>query len=132
MVNARHNIVTLDTKGRILIPYHIRELLDIDSGSEFVIMSNYNGEVKLMPLRKGKTAEIRLLIDDKPGSLMAITQALAKMKIDIVLSQSKTLERGHLAEWSAIADVSECENPRRIDKDLSRISAVKRATVTQA
>ena len=123
--------MTLDAKGRILVPYHIRELLDIDVGSEFIVISNYNGEIKLLPLRKGKTAEVHILMSDKPGSLTEITQALARANVDIVLSQSKTLERGHLAEWSAIADVSECENMKKLERELSRIPIVKRVNVNQ-
>ncbi|MEM7813922.1 MAG: ACT domain-containing protein [Candidatus Aenigmatarchaeota archaeon] len=126
---ARHNIVTVDSKGRVLIPYHIRELLDIDIGSQFIIMSNYNGEIKMLPLRKGKTAEIHILMVDKPGSLTAITQALAHAEVDIVLSQSKTLERGHLAEWSAIADISECSSLKKLERELSKMPVVKRVIV---
>jgi len=128
---VRHNIVKLDSKGRILIPYHIRELLDMDSGSEFIIMSNYNGEVKLLPMVKGKTAEIRILMEDKPGNLTQLTQLLGKANVDIVMSQLKVIERGHLAEWHAIADVSECPNPKRLSTDIAKVSVVKKVTVEQ-
>jgi AbrB family looped-hinge helix DNA binding protein len=125
----KHNIVTLDTKGRILVPYHIRELLDLNTGSEFVIMSNYNGEIKLLPLIKGKATEVRVLFEDKPGSLTRITEKLAKENVDIILSQSKVIERGHLAEWHAIADTSECAKAKSIDKLISRIPIVKKVSV---
>jgi len=128
---VQHNVVKLDSKGRILIPYHIRELLDIADGSEFLIMSNYNGEVKLLPLLKGKTAEIRIMVEDKPGNLTQITQILAKANIDIVMSQMKVLERGHLAEWHAITDISKCENPKKLNADLSKVPVVKRITIEQ-
>lgn len=125
----QHNIVKLDSKGRLLIPYHIRELLDIADGSQFVIMSNYNGEIKLLPLIKGRTSEVRILLEDKPGNLTQITKVLAKANIDIILSQMKVLERGHLAEWHAIVDMADNPNPKRLASDLERISIVKKVTV---
>ena len=127
----RHNIVKLDSKGRILIPYHIRELLDVDPGSEFVVISNYNGEIKLLPLIAGNTIEMRILLEDKPGNLSELTQVLAKANINIILSQLKVLERGHLAEWHAIADVSDCANPKHVNKDIERIPLVKKVTLSE-
>ena len=103
----------------------------MDSGSEFIIMSNYNGEVKLLPLVKGKTAEIRILMEDKPGNLTQLTQILGKANVDIVMSQLKVIERGHLAEWHAIADVTKCPNPKRLSTDIAKVSVVKKVTVEQ-
>jgi uncharacterized protein with ACT and thioredoxin-like domain len=103
----------------------------MDSSSEFIIMSNYNGEVKLLPMIKGKTAEIRILMEDKPGNLTQLTQLLGKANVDIVMSQLKVIERGHLAEWHAIADVSACPNAKRLGSDLEKISVVKKVTVEQ-
>jgi len=127
----KNNIVKLDSKGRILVPYHIRELLDMNAGSEYIIMSNYNGEIKLLPMIKGKTAELRILMEDRADNLTQVTQLLGKANVSIVMSQLKVLERGHLAEWHAIADISACGNPKKLSADISKIPVVKKVDIDQ-
>jgi AbrB family looped-hinge helix DNA binding protein len=125
------NIVRLDSKGRIIIPYHIRELLDIDEGAEFVILSHASGEIKMLPLIKGKTAEINVVFQDTPGAMARIAEAMAKLKIDFIMSQSKTLERGHLAEMHAIVDVSNCRDLKKVSGYISAIDMIKKVEITE-
>ncbi len=120
------NIVRLDSKGRIIIPYHIRELLDIEEGAEFVILSHATGEIKMLPLVKGKTAELNAHIEDSPGTLAKMTEILAKNRINIIMSQSKILEKGHLAEWHSIVDVSEAKDIKKFHADLTGCKTVKK------
>ncbi len=105
------NIVRLDSKGRILVPIHIRHMLKAEEGTEVVIIPDKNnGHVKILPLVNGKTAEIRLLLKDLPGSLAKIANILMEYDINIIMSDSRTLARGDLAEWNVIVDTSEFSN----------------------
>ncbi len=125
------NIVKIDTKGRLLIPYHIREYLNLDEGSEFIIINSHNGELKVLPLVKGKTAEISIVLDDTPGSLAKVSAALAKLGIDIMMSQSRVIERGQIAEASMLVDISNCKNFDKISNHLSHIKVVKKFNVKE-
>jgi len=101
------NIVKLDSKGRVLIPIHIRNMLKADEGTDVVIIPDKNnGHMKILPLVNGKTAEIRLLLNDLPGSLASIANILAEYDIDVIMSESRTLARGQLAEWDVVVDTS--------------------------
>jgi len=101
------NIVRLDSKGRILIPVHIRNMINAEEGTEAVIIPDKNSShMKILPLINGKTAEIKLLLKDLPGSLAGIANILSEHDIDIILSESRTLARGKLAEWNVIVDTS--------------------------
>ena len=101
------NIVKLDSKGRILVPIHIRNMLKAEEGTEVAIIPDKNnGHVKILPLVNGKTAEIKLLLKDLPGSLANIANILSEHDIDIIMSESRTLARGQLAEWNVIVDTS--------------------------
>ncbi len=103
------NITRLDSKGRILIPAHIRKRIGAGEGTEMVIVpDNENRHAKILPLVNGKTAEFRLLINDAPGSLARIANIFVDYNIDIIMSQSRCVMKGKLAEWDIIADVSEC------------------------
>ncbi len=105
------NIVKLDSKGRVLIPIHIRNMLKADSGTEVVIIPDKdNGHMKVLPLVNGRTAEIKLLLKDLPGSLANIANILSEYDIDIIMSESRTLARGQLAEWDVIVDTSNFNN----------------------
>ncbi len=101
------NIVKLDSKGRILIPIHIRDMLKADEGTEVIIIPDKkNAHMKILPLVNGKTAEIKLLLNDLPGSLANIANILSEHDIDIIMSESRTLAKGKLAEWDVIVDTS--------------------------
>jgi hypothetical protein len=42
------------------------------------------------------------------------------------MSTSKIIERGKLAEWAAIVDISECKSVPKIEKDLTSLDIVKK------
>ena len=39
------NITKLDSKGRITIPFHVREYMGLKDGSEFLVVNNENKEL---------------------------------------------------------------------------------------
>ncbi|MBI5061234.1 MAG: AbrB family DNA-binding protein [Candidatus Aenigmarchaeota archaeon] len=125
------NIIKLDSKGRLLVPFHIREYLSIENGAEFIIVNNERKELKIIPLIKGQTAEIRVYITDVPGSLAKTIDKIAEFGIDILASQSKVIERGELAEYHAIADISNCGNIKKVGNDLSHMKNVKKAEIIE-
>jgi bifunctional DNA-binding transcriptional regulator/antitoxin component of YhaV-PrlF toxin-antitoxin module len=125
------NIVKLDSKGRLLVPFHIREYLDLKDGAEFIVLNNEKKELKILPLTKGETAEIKILMSDSPGSLAKIVDKLSDMNVNILMSQSKTIERGELAEYHAIADISQCKDVKKISNDVSHLKNVKKVEVTE-
>jgi len=84
------------------------------------------GELKVLPLMKDKTAEISVHIDDTPGSLAKVTDIISKMGIDIIMSQSRILERGKLAEWHAIVDITKCKDFSKITNHLGHVKSVKK------
>ncbi|MFH1630974.1 MAG: ACT domain-containing protein [Candidatus Aenigmatarchaeota archaeon] len=125
------NVIKLDSKGRLLVPFHIRELLNLDENSEFIIMNNGNREIKIFPMIDGQTAEMTIHMEDKPGSLARIIDFLGKRKIDLVMSQSKTIEKGKLAEWSAIVDIAECKDFKKTINDISVMAHIKKIDVRE-
>jgi bifunctional DNA-binding transcriptional regulator/antitoxin component of YhaV-PrlF toxin-antitoxin module len=103
------NIVKLDSKGRVLIPIHVRKFLNVDDGTELIIVEdNDKQQVRVLPLIKEKTAELRFNLADLPGALAHIADTLANYKMNIIMSESRTLVKGKMAEWDVIIDTSEC------------------------
>jgi len=119
------NVVKLDSKGRIILPYHVREYMGLKEGVELLISNNEKKELRIFPLISG-TAELRIMMVDVPGSLSKILNMIAKYKIDILMSTSKTVEKGKIAEWNAIIDTSQCKDTRKLEAELKKMSVIKK------
>jgi len=104
------NITRLDSKGRILIPAHIRGLLNVEEGTEVIILpGSEKSEARILPLVRDKTAELRITMADSPGSLAVIADALARYNVSVLMSKSRSVIKGKLAEWDLIVDTSGCK-----------------------
>lgn len=125
------NIVKIDSKGRILIPIHIRNFLKAKEGTEIVIIpDNEKSQVRMLPLIKEKTAEFRILLSDMPGSLAGIASTLSDYGVNIIMSESRTLVKGKQAEWDVIVDTSESNGTMdQLQKELIQSKLVKNVEV---
>ena len=123
------NVVKIDNKGRVIIPFHIRDYLGLEVGTELLVTNNEKREVKILPLTNGKTSEIRVMLSDTSGSLAKVISTIAKYKIDVLISTSRTIEKGKLAEWSAMVDMSRCSNVKKLEKQLNSLDVVKKTEV---
>jgi len=113
-------------QGRLLVPSHIRDILNANEGTEMLLVPDMEkSQVRMIPLSKEKTAALRLLIKDTPGSLARIANMLAERHVNIIMSESRTLVKGKLAEWNLIVDTSECgENLKKI-KDMKFVKGIE-------
>jgi bifunctional DNA-binding transcriptional regulator/antitoxin component of YhaV-PrlF toxin-antitoxin module len=92
-------ISRIDEKGRLLIPSGIRKSLGLDASMEVVI--SLEGKVAtLSPVFDKKVYEMRVIMGDAPGSLAKIAELLSREDFDIIISESRSLEREKKAEWS--------------------------------
>lgn len=102
-------MVKVDSKGRILVPLAIRDVVKLREGAYVTLVADpERREITIVPLADPsvRVAELRIEMPDVPGSLATIAKLLADVNIDLLASESRTLERGKLAEWRIIADVS--------------------------
>ena len=127
------NITRLDSKGRILIPIHIRRMLGANDGTEIVIIPEHNkGEVRMLPLIRDKTAEMKILMNDVPGSLAHIADSLAAHGVNIIMSESRTITRGKLAEWEVIVDISEANGSvEKLKLELEKSNYIKKVEMVR-
>ncbi len=128
-MNNSFNIVKIDSKGRLLIPFHIRNYINLDNNSEVMLISNGNKEVKLIPMVEGENATIDVLMKDEHGSLSKTIDVLSKHSIDILMSHSKTIEKGKIAEWSAMLDISDCKDIKKLEQEMTKIDSIKKFEV---
>ena len=106
-----NSIVRLDTRGRLVIPNEFREPLNLKEGDEVLLsLDQKTNTITISPIY-GKPKDIvkmEIEFGDTPGCLARIAQKIADMKIDLVMTESKSSQRGKAARWNIIADLSKC------------------------
>lgn len=123
------NVVKVDSKGRIIVPYHIRDYLGLREGTELIVTNNEQKELRIFPLLEG-TASVELLLTDVPGSLAKVLDVVSRNRAEILMSVSKTIERGKLAEWNAILDISKAKR-KKLEGALRKLSVVKKVRIEE-
>lgn len=121
------NVVRLDSKGRIILPYHIRDFLGLKKGSELLILNNEKKELKVFPLREKKTAKLRITLNG--DSFSKILNVLDKHDIDILMSIGKTIEKDRLAGWEAIVDFKDLKQLKKMEKELRSLKGTKKVEI---
>lgn len=121
------NVVRLDSKGRIILPYHIRDFLGLKKGSELLILNNEKKELKIFPLRDKKTAKLRVTLSD--DSFSRILNVLDKHNINILMSIGKTIEKDKLACWEAIVDFNDSKQLKKMEKELRSLKGTKKVEI---
>ena len=106
-----NSIIKLDTRGRLVIPNEFRETLNLKEGDEVLISLDSKTDTLVISPIYGKTTDlvkIEIEFGDTPGCLAKIAKKLAEMKIDLLMTESKSSQRGKKARWDIIADISKC------------------------
>lgn len=114
-------IVKLDTRGRLVIPNEYREILNLKEGDEVLISLDSKTDTILISPTYGEPKDlvkIEIEFSDSPGCLAKIANKIAKMKIDLIMTESKSSQRGKKARWDIIADISKCSNSLNEIKQL--------------
>jgi AbrB family looped-hinge helix DNA binding protein len=88
----------VDEKGRMLIPSGIRKAIGLEPGVE-VLIGVDGRRVVLSPVLDKKFYEMKIVMRDLPGTLAKIAKFLSDNRFDIIMSESRSLERTKTAEW---------------------------------
>ena len=130
-----NSIIRLDTRGRLVIPNEFRETLDLKEGDEVLIsLDEKTDSLIISPIYGKPTDLIRMEIEfgDTPGCLAKIAQKIADMNIDLVMTESKSSQRGKKARWSIIADISKyAQSTNDIKQQLMQTGFVESVSITK-
>ena len=130
-----NSIIRLDTRGRLVIPNEFREHLDLKEGDEVLIsLDSKTDTLIISPIYGEPTNLIKIEIEfgDTPGCLAKIAQKIADLKIDLVMTESKSSQRGKKARWSIIADISNCtQSPNGLKQMLLQSGLLESLSITK-
>ena len=128
-----NSIIKLDTRGRLVIPSEFRESLDLQEGDNVLLsLDSKTNTIVISPTYGKQENLIKLEIEfgDKPGSLAKIAQMLAELKIDLVMTESKSFNRGTKARWNIVADISKANlSISELKKELVNSNFVEQASI---
>lgn len=119
-MRTTNTIVRIDGRGRLVIPTEFREALHLIDNDELLLsLDEKTSSLVLSPISGQQTKLIRIDIEfaDTPGSLAKVANAIAKMNLDLLMTESKSYQRGKAARWNIIADTSNCPFP---EEDIKR------------
>lgn len=102
-------ILSIDDRGRIVIPYTIRKSLGITSKSQLMMTSDSERkEIKISPVGIGKNLlKFQITMRDEPGSLAKIATVFGNHGISLVYGESVILEKDKTALWTVIGPSSD-------------------------
>lgn len=106
-----NSVIRLDTRGRLVIPNEFREHLDLKEGDEVLMsLDSKTDTLTISPIYGKPTNLVKMEIEfgDTPGCLAKIAKKIADLKIDLIMTESKSSQRGKRARWNIIADISKC------------------------
>jgi len=107
-----NTIVKLDTRGRLVIPNKFRDILNLKEGDNVLLsLDSKINTITLSPVTTETKNLIKIEIEfgDTPGCLAKIADKIAKMRIDLIMTESKSSQRGKKARWDIVADISRCQ-----------------------
>ncbi len=118
----KSEIVRISENGEIKIPDEMRDSLGIVEGMHVMLKADFDArELRIIPFTTAEVdiVEFKITLADFPGALAKCATFLSEHNINLMASEARTLQKGELAEWIVVADISNCkENIRDLCKKL--------------
>jgi bifunctional DNA-binding transcriptional regulator/antitoxin component of YhaV-PrlF toxin-antitoxin module len=117
------HVTKLDAKGRISLPVSIRNMFNLEYGTELVLETSNKQELKISPLIRRGNSEMRVLFTEFSEGLRKLTKVFAENEIHI-LSSETDIYRDNLTSWSAIIHLKD-QNTAKLKEKITGIKEVK-------
>jgi bifunctional DNA-binding transcriptional regulator/antitoxin component of YhaV-PrlF toxin-antitoxin module len=101
-------IISLDNRGRIVIPMMIRRSLGITTNSQLMMISDSETkEIKITPVGLSsdkKPIKLRITMSDIPGALAKLATTFANLGLSMMYSEAVIVEKDKTAVWTVISE----------------------------
>jgi bifunctional DNA-binding transcriptional regulator/antitoxin component of YhaV-PrlF toxin-antitoxin module len=115
-------IIRVNEKGEIKIPDKMRDQIGIIEGMHILLRADLDRrEIIIVPFSTAEAdlVEFKITLSDTTGALAKCATFLSENNINLVASESKSIQSGEIAEWIVVADISNCKaNIRELCKKL--------------
>ncbi len=101
-------ILTIDERGRIVIPQIVRKSLGITTNSQLMMISDSEvKEIKITPIGlrdESNLIKLRITMGDSPGALAKLATTFGDLKISMMYSEAVIVEKDKTAVWTVISE----------------------------
>jgi bifunctional DNA-binding transcriptional regulator/antitoxin component of YhaV-PrlF toxin-antitoxin module len=117
-------IISIDNRGRIVLPLVTRKNLGITTDSQLMLVSDSETkEIRITPVgisKDEKPIKFRITMSDEPGSLAKIASTFGDLGISLMYGESVILEKSKTAIWTVISPT-----PKNITMEELRDGLIK-------
>jgi AbrB family looped-hinge helix DNA binding protein len=115
-------VITIDNRGRIVIPQLIRKSLGLTTSSQLMLVADSeNKEIKITPIglsNEKKPIKLRITMKDIPGALAKLANLFGEQGLSMMYSEAVIIEKDKTAEWTVISETPEhLEELRKVLKE---------------
>ncbi|MFW9822387.1 MAG: hypothetical protein ACFFE4_05605 [Candidatus Thorarchaeota archaeon] len=100
-------IITIDNRGRIVLPLVTRKNLGITENSQLMLVSDSETkEIRITPVgitKDEKPIKFKITMNDEPGSLGKIANVFGDLGISLMYGESVIIEKSKTAIWTVIS-----------------------------
>ncbi len=113
-------ILTIDERGRIVIPQIVRKSLGITTNSQLMMVSDSEiKEIKITPIglrNESNLIKLRITMGDTPGALAKLATTFGDLKLSMMYSEAVIVEKDKTAVWTVIS-----ESPKFSSEELEKV-----------
>jgi len=111
-------IITIDERGRIVIPKEARNALGITTDSQLMMVSDSEAkEIRITPIGlsgEKNPIKLRVTMSDAPGALAKLATLFGTFGLSMMYSEAIIVEKDKTAIWTVISESPEdLENLRK-------------------
>ncbi|KKN54938.1 hypothetical protein LCGC14_0587240 [marine sediment metagenome] len=100
-------IISIDNRGRIVLPLVTRKNLGLTIDSQLMLVSDSEiKEIRITPVgitKDEKPIKFRITMNDEPGSLAKIATIFGNLGISLMYGESVIIEKSKTAIWTVIS-----------------------------
>ena len=101
-------ILSIDERGRIVIPQIVRKSLGITTNSQLMMISDSEAkEIKITPVglrSESDLIKLRITMGDSPGALAKLATTFGDLKLSMMYSEAVIVEKDKTAVWTVISE----------------------------
>ena len=101
-------ILTIDERGRIVIPQIVRRSLGITTNSQLMMVSDSEiKEIKITPIglqNESNLIKLRITMGDTPGALAKLATTFGDLNLSMMYSEAVIVEKDKTAVWTVISE----------------------------
>jgi len=104
-------IISIDNRGRIVIPQIVRKSLGLTTNSQLMMVSDSETkEIRITPVGLGdesKLIKLKVIMEDIPGALAKLATTFANLGLSMIYSEAVIIEKDKTAVWTVISETPE-------------------------